>query len=121
MNFSRVVFSILSTIFLLSMTAVFAAGSLIFLMMQFYNYIFETSGFWIALGTVVPTVILFFCIFLQLIKHNFLRVPKSKEPKNKKPTSAVQKIVISVLVYELTRFISKLLHNHSDKKHAKHV
>jgi hypothetical protein len=122
MKFSKALFSILSMFVLLSMSAIFAAGSLIFLIVQLYNYIFLISGFWSAFAIGIATIFLLFAIFLELIERNFMSSFNSKKVEDKKSTTSItKKLLISVLAYELSKIVSRFLHHYYDKKRAEHA
>lgn len=105
MKFTRVTYSILSTIFMLSMTAIFVAGSLIFIVTQVYDYVFEVRGFWVTLITMIVTIVGLFSIFMFLIKNHFLRSFDQGRNEEKSSANIAKDFFTSILVYEASKLI----------------
>lgn len=105
MKFSRVTYSVLSTIFMLSMTAIFVAGSLIFIITQVYDYVSEIRGFWVTLPTMIITIVGLFSIFMFLIKSHFFRSFDQGKSEEKSSANLTKEFFTSILVYEASKLI----------------
>jgi hypothetical protein len=109
MKISTMIFSILTSIFMLLAVTIFAAETLIFIITQFYYYIFEVSGFWAAFLIVLLMILLLSCLFLELTKKTFVKTFKSN--KEHKRYFLLKKLFTSIFVYELIKFFHRSRRN----------
>lgn len=100
-----IVFTILSTVSLLTALAIFIAGSSIFIFEQLYHSVYERGGFFAALLVMLPAIFLFSYAFLQVIKKMFLTIWNPEEEARK--FELTEKVFLSILLYEISKFLIK--------------
>jgi hypothetical protein len=107
MRFLKIIFSILTVISLFFSLAIFIAGSLIFLNIQFYEQIHQLAGPWAAYSVILLEIILFSYAAIGLIGNMFHNIFYDKKSSNGSRSKDVidKKILFGLLAYELLKLL----------------
>ena len=107
MKLLKIIFSILTVIALFFFVAIFMAGSLIFLNIQFYDQIQQLGGPWIAFLVILLEIILLSYAAIGLIGNMFHNIFYNKKNSSESERGSVidKKFLLGLLAYELLKLL----------------